>query len=188
MMKLKIKYTFLFSLIILLSIIPVSVFSQKGYIRDVSIKPSNGGFKVSFFVEECFTEKIEEAIKTGIPTTFNFFLRVYQKRWWKDKEIANIEFSHVIQFDPVRGEYHVKLGENHNSYNTPNLEEAKKLMATVREVEIRPYIKIPRGTPTELRIKAELDPVKLPFPLQYIFFLTSLWDFKTDWHIESISF
>lgn len=188
MMESKIKFRCLVLSILFLFIIPIPVFSQKGYIRDVSIRPSNGGFKISFFVEECFTEKIEEAIKAGIQTTFNFYLRIYQKRWWKDKEIANIEFSHIIQFDPVKGEYYVKLEENRNSHVTSNLEEAKRLMATVKDVEIRPLIKIPRGTPAELRIKAELDPVKLPFPLQYIFFLTSIWDFKTDWHIESIPF
>jgi len=175
--------------LILCILIPVSVFPQKGYIREVNIKPSNGGLKVSFFVEDCFTEKIEEAIKAGITTTFNFYLRIYQKRWWKDKEIANKDFSHIIRFDPVKGEYHIKLEESLNSYITSNsYEEAKRLMATVKDVEIKPNIRLPNGTSKELRIKVEVDPAKLPFPLEYLFFLISIWDFKTDWHIESIPF
>lgn len=175
---------FIFSLLIL----PISLQAQKGFIRDVRIKTIKGGYSVSFYVEDCFTEKIEEAIKAGIPTTFNFYIKLYQKRWWKDKEIASCEFSHVIKFYPVQKEFHIKLGENRNSYTTSNFEEAKRIMATVKDVEIRHPITINSEGPAELRIKVELDPMKLPFPLEYLSFLISLWDFETDWHIESIPF
>jgi hypothetical protein len=59
-------------------------------------------------------------------------------------------------------------------------------MAKVEEVEVRPSSRLKAGIPTELRIKAELDPVRLPLHLEYLFFFVSLWDFETDWHIEPL--
>ena len=172
---------------LLILIFPLSAFCQKASVKEVSLKASNGAWKVSFYVEDCFTEKMEEAIKTGIRTTFTFYLCLYQKRsWWKDRKVTSIEFHHTIQFDPVRGEYHVTLEENQGSLVTSNFEEAKGFMATVKGVEIRPSSPLSPGTPTQLRIKAELDPVRLPFHLEYLFFFVSLWDFETDWHIEPL--
>jgi hypothetical protein len=172
---------------LLILIFPLSAFCQKASVKDVNLKASNGAWKVSFCIEDCFTEKMEEAIKTGIRTTFTFYLHLYQKRsWWKDRKVASIEFRHTIQFDPVRGEYRVTLEENQGSLVTSNFEEAKGLMATVKGVEIRPTSPLKPGIPAQLRIKAELDPVRLPFHLEYLFFFVSLWDFETDWHIEPL--
>ena len=33
-----------------------------------------------------------------------------------------------------------------------------------------------------LRVKAELNKVRLPFYLHYVLFFVSLWDFETEWH------
>jgi hypothetical protein len=42
------------------------------------------------------------------------------------------------------------------------------------------------GAPAYFQIKAELDPVRLPLHLEYLFFFVSLWDFETDWHHEPL--
>jgi hypothetical protein len=167
--------------------LPLSAFCQKASIKEVSVKGTNGAWEVGFYVENCFTEKMEEAIQTGIRTIFTFYLNLYQKRsWWKDRKVASIEFHHSIQYDPIRGEYHVTLEEKRSSHITSNMDEAKRLMAMVKEVEVRPSTPLNPGIPTHLRIKAELDPVRLPLRLEYLFFFVSLWDFETDWHIESL--
>jgi hypothetical protein len=169
---------------------PLSALCQEGpkaSIKDVSAKGTNGVWKVGFFVESCFTEKMDEAIRTGIKTVFTFYLNLYQKRkLWRDRKVASMEFHHTIQYDPIRGEYLVTLEENRFSRMTSNLEEAKRWMAKVEEVEVRPSSQLKPGIPTELRIKAELDPVKLPFHLEYLFFFVSLWDFETKWHVEPL--
>lgn len=172
----------------LIWILPLSAFCQEASIKEVSVKGTNGVWKVGFFVENCFTEKMDEAIKSGIRTVFTFYLNLYQKRnLWRDRKVGSRQFRHTIQYDPIRGEYHVTLEENHSSRMTSNLEEAKMWMARVEEMEIRPSSSLKPGIPTELRIKAELDPVKLPFHLEYLFFFVSLWDFETKWHIEPLS-
>jgi len=53
-------------------------------------------------------------------------------------------------------------------------------------LEIRPTPPLKSGIPIYLRIKAALDPVRLPLHSEYLFFFVSLWDFKTDWHIEPL--
>jgi len=172
---------------LLIWIFPPPAFCQKASVRDVVLKGTNEAWKVSFQVENCFTEKMEEAIRSGIRTTFTFYIDLYQKRsWWKDRKVASCEFQHTVQYYPIQKVYQVTLGKNPSSEPTSSLEEAKKLMSEVKEFEIKPSSPLKPGIPTYFRIKAELDPVKLPLHLEHLFFFVSLWDFETDWHIEPL--
>jgi hypothetical protein len=168
-------------------VFPLSAFCEKASIKNVNIKESNGVWKVSFEVENCFTEKMEEAIRSGIRTTFTFYIQLYERRkWWKDRKLASIEFRHTVQYIPIQKVYHVTLRENPSSLVTTSLGEAKRLMSKVNELEVRPSTLLKRGTPAYFQIKAELDPVRLPLHLEYLFFFVSLWDFETDWHNEPL--
>jgi len=174
--------------LLLISILPGTAFSQKAEIRDVQVKGSSGTWKASFRVENCFSERMQEAIQTGIPTTFTFYLQIYQvKSWWRDEKMASLQFQHTVQYNPIRGEYQVTLGEKGTSRVTQNFEEAKGWMAKVQEAEIRSVSGMIADAVTYLRIKAELDPVTLPLHLEYLFFFVSLWNFETDWHVEPLS-
>jgi hypothetical protein len=167
---------------------PLMAFSQKGSIRDVQIRGADGNWKVSFSVENCFTEKMAEVIQTGIPTTFTFYLQLYQVRnWWKDRLAASLTLHHTVQYSPIRGEYQVTFGDKGGAKVTQNFEEAKRWMARVEGAEIKPSSDFIPDVLSYLRIKAELDPVKLPLHLEYLFFFLSFWDFQTDWHIETLS-
>ena len=166
---------------------PLSAFCQRAAIKDVKVKGRNGAWEVSFNVENCFTEKMEEAIQSGIRTTFTFYINLYQKRsWWRDRKVASAEFRHTVQYHPIQKIYQIKLGENHSAMAASNLEEAKRLMSKVREFEIRSSSPLEPGVPAYFRIKAELDPVRLPLHLEYLLFFVSLWDFETDWHLEPL--
>jgi hypothetical protein len=173
--------------LLLLLIFFSSAFCQEASINDIKVRGVNGGWKVSFNVQNCFTEKMEEAIQSGIQTTFTFYVHLYQKRsWWKDRKVTSVKFHHTIQYNPIQKVYQVTLGESSPPLVVSGLEEAKKLMAKVNEVEIRSASRLEPKVPTYFRIKAELDPVRLPLHLEYLFFFVSLWDFETDWFIEPL--
>lgn len=171
----------------LISTLTLPVFGQEASIQEVSVKGSHGIWKVNFIIKNCFTEKMDEAIRTGIKTTFTFYIRLYQKRkFWRDRKVASMNFQHSIQYDPIRGEYLVTLEESQSSHTTSNLEDAKYWMAKVEGLEIQSNSELNLEIPMELHIKAELDRVKLPFHLEYLFFFLSLWNFETKWHIEPL--
>ncbi len=166
---------------------PLSAFCQKAAIKDVKVKGRNGVWQVSFNVEDCFTEKMEEVIQSGIRTTFTFYIHLCQRRtWWKDRKITSAEFRHSVQFHPIQKTYLVKLGENHSSVIVASLEEAKRLMSRVKEFEVRSSSPLEPSIPAYFQIKAELDPVRLPLHLEYLFFFVSLWDFETGWYREPL--
>ncbi len=172
---------------LLIWLYPLSAFCQKAAIKDAKVKERKGAWTVSFNVEDCFTEKMEEAIQSGMQTTFTFYINFYQRRtWWKDRKIASVEFRHSVQYHPIQRTYQVKLGENHSSMNVSSLEEAKRLMSKVKEFEIRSISALEPRIPAYLQIKAKLDPVRLPLHLEYLFFFVSLWDFETSWHREPL--
>jgi len=171
----------------LILIFPLSAFCQRAAIKNVHVKGGSEVWKISFDVENCFTEKMEEAIQSGIRTTFTFYVNLYQKRsWWKDRKVTSAEFRHTVQYHPIQKVFQVRLGEGHTYRVASSMEEAKKLMSEVREFEIRSSSPLDPEVPGYFRIKAELDPVRLPLHLEYLFFFVSLWDFETDWHLHPL--
>jgi hypothetical protein len=173
--------------LLLLSIFPLPAFCQKATINSIQAERAEGVWKISFDVENCFTEKMEEAIQSGIPTTFTFYINLHQKRnWWKDRKLASAELRHTVQYHPIQKVYQIKLGEDRSALAASGLEEAKKLMSSVKEFKIRSSSPMEPEVPAYFRIKAELDPVRLPLHLEYLFFFVSLWNFETDWAIQPL--
>lgn len=165
-------------------VFPPLAFSQKASIREVAAKRVEHGWKVSFFLADCFTEKTEEAIESGVETIFTFFMEVYQKRpWLWDRKVGAFRFHHTLRFDPIRNEYQVTLGETGESFFMATLEEAKRKVVRVEEVEVQLSSPVSSRAALELRIKAQVDSIRLPFPLEQILFFVSLSDAETDWFI-----
>jgi hypothetical protein len=72
--------------------------------------------------------------------------------------------------------------QNKEEVNTKDFDEAKELMADVVALKVARLDELKRGLIYQLRMKAELDKIELPFYLNYVFFFLSLWDFETDWY------
>jgi len=174
--------------IILLAVaFPVSAAQGvEALIEGLQIERGNGTFTISFSVTNCFNTKMEEAIKAGIPTTFNFFVTLYKTRaliW--DKKIASRKFRHRVIYDNLKQDFRIWLQEKEKELRVQDLEEAKRSMQLVEGFPVVKGQKLEKGI-YELAVKAELDPVKLPLRLEGILFFVSLRDFETDWYYRTI--
>lgn len=154
-------------------------------IEGLIIVRDKGSLSISFTVQNCFNTKMEEAIQAGVPTSFNFFIKLYKKRTliW-DKKIASHQFHHNIVYDNLKKDFRIWLEEKGEEVRVKDLEEAKAYMDRVEKFLVVGQEGLKEGK-YELAIKAELDPVKLPLRLECILFFVSLWDFETDWHYHT---
>ncbi len=133
-------------------------------------------------VEGAFREKMKKAVLSGVPTTFSFFITLYRTRnLWIDKKITDLTVTHTIKYNNLRKEFTVKRSwENEEPLIIQSFGEAQKLMGEIDSLKIVPLNTLTKGEHYQIRAKAELNKVTLPFYLHYVFVFVSLWDFETD--------
>ena len=171
----------------LFSIIAAPVFGGSSInpaVDKVVITNNSDSVQVSFEIKNAFTKDIEEGIKSGIPTTFTFFVELYRKQGlWFDETLAGMTFRHTVKYDTLKEEYEIVQGEKpQNAMRVKEIEQAKKIMAGGDNIIIKPASALKKGEGYQIRIKATLDPVNLPFPLNYMLFFVSFWNYETGWY------
>lgn len=181
------KRLLFFLVLLVVILVPAAVFAAEASISGVRVDLDP--LRVSFEVRDAFTAEIEEAIKSGMPTSFNFIVRLSRvDPVWLDEDIGEWEFRHTVKYDTLKDEYEVRLDEDvSREARTKDLEEMKSFMSKGEAIAITPAHLVPGGV-YELGIKAELDKTELPPLLNYMFFFVKLWDFETDWHTYRFSF
>lgn len=170
---------------LLSALVPLSAaLCEAASLDEVVVTNTRDHLLVYFTVKDCFTGEMVKAIESGLPMTFTFFVKLYEvRRFWWDREIADLKVQHQIRYDDLKKIYHVQLMEKQpHSVQTTDFEKAKGLMSEIvglRVVELRG---LEKGTRYRVHLMAELDKIRLPFYLHYVFFFLSLWDFETDWY------
>lgn len=153
-------------------------------LSDIVVTNTRDHLLVYFTVNGCFTPDMNEAIDSGIETTFTFFVKLYEKRslLW-DKNLADIELRHTVKYDNLKGTYEIRLSEdNGKTVTVNNFEQAKKLMSEVVALKVVPMSRMKKGLRYQVQMMAQLDRIKLPLYLHHVLFFLSLWDFETDWY------
>ncbi|MBI5328168.1 MAG: DUF4390 domain-containing protein [Deltaproteobacteria bacterium] len=165
-------------------------YSKEAAVDKVAVASAPDNISISFEIKNAFTKEIEEGIKSGIPTSFTFFVELYRKRdIWFNEKVNSITFRHTIKYDTLKQEYEIVMGEkpqleadskSARIIRVKEIEQAKKIMANGDSIVVKSALK--KGESYQIRIKATLDPVNLPFPLNYMLFFVSFWDYETSWY------
>lgn len=134
--------------------------------------------------KDAFPSKIVEAIHSGVPATFTFYINLYRVRnFGLDKRITDIQLTHSMKYDSLKKEYIVtRSWEDDRPLTAKSLEEAQKLMTEVNSLSIVALKRLQKGRQYQIRAKAELNKMTLPFYLHYVLFFVSFWDLETDWY------
>lgn len=168
----------------LLLLMPVRSYCMEAKITNFLVTNTADDVLVYFGVTGCFTKDMEEAILAGIPVTFTFLLELYQERkYWLDKKESYLKVKHTIKYDNVKKTFYVSFTENGGKpVAFSDFDEAKEAMADVNGIIITPLNLLRRDRQYYIRVKAQMDKVRLPLHIKHILFFVSMWDFETDWY------
>jgi hypothetical protein len=158
---------------------------QDARVTDVIVTNTRDDLILYFRIQDCFTEDLQQAILSGVPTTFTFLTSLDQVRsFWKDKNLASLEIRHTVKFNNLKNEYVITRSEHNDKPVVVNsMSEAKRVMAEVENLRIAKLESLERNYRYQVSVKAELSKITLPFYLHYVFrFFLFLWDFETDWY------
>jgi hypothetical protein len=169
----------------------LEVFAKnKADIVNTKISHEDSNLKVSFGLQNCFTPDMEQAIWSGVVTTFRFLAMLERPGFpLVHEKIADVSFEHSMRYDRIRKEFTVYIQEQSQKLRTTyDINEAKQWMSEVHDLPLIPLWRLQKGESYKLGVKAELSKVELPPFLRYIFFWVALWDFETEWHQETFTF
>ena len=184
------RFFWAFLTIIIIIFACTNLYAKKAFIKNINTRIDQEHLFISFRVTDCFTDKMIQAIKNGVNTRFVFLIRLYKvRKWWRDKKITDIKVIHSIQYDSIKKVYHLRLSEK-NSKDIPlkDLDEAKIALAQISNLKIIDIKSLKKGEKYQIRVKAELDKIRLPLHLHYILFFLSLWNFETKWYKVNINY
>jgi hypothetical protein len=158
--------------------------AQDAKLTNIIVTNSRDTLLLYLTVKDAFPAKIENTVESGVPATFSFLITLHQVRnFWLDKKIADIKLNHCLKYDTLKKEYIVhRSWEDNKSWTVKTLAEAAKLMTEIDNLAIVPLRTLEKGVQYQVRAKAELSKLTLPFYLHYVLFFVSLWDFETDWY------
>lgn len=158
--------------------------AQEARLTDIIVTNTQDDLLVYLNVEGAFREKMKTAILSGVPTSFSFFVSLYRVRTlWFDEKINDIMVTNTVKYDNLKEEFTIKRSwENSGPRVSKSFDEAKKLITEIDGLKIVPLKQLEKDQRYQLRTKAELSKVTLPYYLHYVLFFVSLWDFETDWY------
>lgn len=168
----------------LILIAPLRSFAQDASLANIIVTNTRDNLLLYLTVKNAFPTKIEETVHSGVPATFSFLIKLHAVRnFWPDRLITEINVTHSMKYDNLKKTYTVTRSWEGGKPNVvSSLNEAKKLMAEVDSLTIVALNQLDKGKRYQIRAKAELDKLTLPFYLHYVLFFVSLWDFETDWY------
>jgi hypothetical protein len=158
-------------------------FKRDAHIANMTAINNQGDLSLSFKVDGAFKENLEETILSGALTTFSYIIIVSESRGvLPDKTILQINLTHTIKYNNLKNDFTVQRSwEDNKPQTTESFEEAKQWMSEIKDLKLMPLSHIQKGANYKIKAKAELDKVRLPLFLNYIFFFVSLLDFETSW-------
>ncbi len=161
-----------------------SALAQEPRLKNITLSSTDDRMVLSMYVEGAFTPKVIDSIRKEAKAEFTFLIRLYRDRgMWLDEKLVSFDLTHSLHYDQSREVYVV-----HRSWakeplvETRLFAEAQALMSRIERIDILPLTQMQRGEGYELRAKAELSRVTLPYYLHYVLYFVTLWDFETDWH------
>ncbi len=159
-------------------------YAQDARLANIIVTNTRDNLLLYLTAKNAFPSKIEKAIHSGVPATFLFHINLYQVRGlWLDKKVIDITLTHKMKFDSLKKEYIVtRSWEDDRLLTVNSFQEAQKLMTEVDSLVIVPLNRLEKGQQYQIRTKAELSKLTLPFYLHYVLFFVSFWDLETDWY------
>lgn len=131
-----------------------------------------------------FTDKILEAIESGVPMGFTFEIELRKDNTvWVDSLISSNTVRHRIQFDSLKKAYRFsEVGKNvRRKVITRKTSRYQKLMLTLKDIPIAPIYRLDPNEKYYVRVKADLETDRFWFPFNYIFFFVPFSEFETSW-------
>lgn len=164
-----------------------SVEAENVFVSNVIVKKSDKGMYVDIMLSDYYSDELFKIIKYNyIPINLVYEAVLLEKDsenlLRRYKKVETIKVSKDISYNPFHKYYQIKTRNKEYIINS-----LKKLKSELRNYN-KLYVKKEFDSKKKyaIRVRAEMNSIKLFFPLNIIYNLLSIWNFKTDWYFKKV--
>lgn len=160
--------------------------ARSAKLTDIRITNTPTDILLDLKITGAFSREIQEAIFSGVPTTFSYFILFERNRGiWPNQTLVDVTLTHTIKYNALKKEFAVTRSwdEDGAPIFLRDFTEAGRLMTEIHGFRLVGLDALEQGESYDVRVKAKLTKISLPFYLHYFMMMASVWEFETDWHI-----
>jgi len=174
------------ALLVFLTLVTIgsSTFAANARITDVIVTQGSDDLLVYATLENAFTKEVEESIVNGVPTTFTYHVRLMRYRSLvPDAEVASFSVHQGVSYDLLKDEFTFiqENGSERITWVTKSYAQVKRWMGQLRGIKVGSRRGLEKDQIYYVLVRAEIRSLKLIFPLNYLLFFLSFFNFDTPW-------
>lgn len=161
-----------------------SAIAKQAWLTNIVLTDTHDALRLYLAVEGPFSTKLEETLHSGLPVTFSFSIKLYQRRgFWPKKKVVDIFLSHTAKYNSLKKTYVISRSWDEKTPVTVySVDAARKLMTEIDGIDVIALARLERNRRYQIQTQATLERVTLPYHLHHVLFFLSLWNVETDWY------
>ena len=128
----------------------------------VAPQARGGSILVSFSTPRAVTPPVEQAIASGLPTTFTYDVELRRpSTFWFDKLVDSARIAVTVRFDPLTRRYHVMLlqdGRVAEERTTDKVEDMRRWVSTFERLPLFTTRELQEHTAYDVRVRGRTTP------------------------------
>jgi Domain of unknown function (DUF4390) len=136
--------------------------SEDSAIITVAPQARGDAIVVSFSTSRAVTPAIEQAIASGLPTTFTYDVELRQpSTFWFDKLVDSARIAVTVRFEPLTRRYHVTLlqdGRVAEERATDRVEDVRRWVSTFDRLPLFTTRELQEHTTYDVRVRGRTAP------------------------------
>ena len=159
-------------------------------VRDVTLWENENSYLLDADIDYFPTDTVIEALKNGIPLTFEVSMKVRESdSWlgWFDRALTKRKIRFQLRYRPLSSLYEISTDHNNNQRNFVSWKALFANMGELRQIVIAEADKLDAGKKYHVAIKAALDINSLPLPMRPMAYIDSDWDMssgRSEWPLH----
>ncbi|MBN1898352.1 MAG: DUF4390 domain-containing protein [Spirochaetes bacterium] len=172
-------------IIVLFCLLPFLSLAQE--IKEIKISTNQSYLSISSTLDQPISGEIIDLLKNGVKVTIVYHIQVQEKRPFFllfDKTLAEKTVKKIVTYNIWEKMFH--LAEDEELYKLKSEEELQKKLMCILDVKMIPMSELKEKKNCYIKVRAELESIKLFPPLSWIYDLVITRSFETSWKKKDI--
>jgi len=157
-------------------------------VRSADARLVDGVYFATARIDYQLSTEALEALESGVTLTIQLQVEVFRaRRFWPDKNVANLQKSYALSFQPLTALYVVKNVNSGNQSSFRNLSGALDDLGRVVDLPVIDAAVLEQDSHHRIALRVVLDQNTLPGPLQMLAFWSDGFRLESDWYRWKLS-